>query len=226
MYPHSFVRLFLPKRKTEAVRKDSERRRLRSSVHRLPTWVLRRLSKSSPLFLGNSMPIRVHVSQFSDEELLAKLGVKKRAKPRELERPHQVALIKWVRTVRDIFPVLKLLYAVSNGGDRNLRVARKLKAEGVLAGVADLCLPAARRGYHGLYIEMKSEVGSATKEQKEFLRGVSREGYCAVIAHGFDEAKTILEWYIGATDHEPLALKTTLIRMAHNSGRQRERRKK
>jgi VRR-NUC domain-containing protein len=172
------------------------------------------------------MPIRVHVSHLSDKELLVKLGVKRRAKPRELERRHQVALIKWVRSVKTAYPVLKLLYAVPNGGDRNLRVARKLKAEGVLAGVADLCLPAARRGYHGLYIEMKSEVGVATKEQKEFLRGVSGEGYCAVIAHGFDEAKTTLEWYIGATDHEPLALKTTLIRIAHNSGRQRERRKK
>jgi hypothetical protein len=69
-------------------------------------------------------------------------------------------------TVKATYTVLKLLYAVPNGGDRNLRVARKLKAEGVLAGVADLCLPAARRGYHGLYIEMKSEEGTATEEQK------------------------------------------------------------
>jgi hypothetical protein len=173
------------------------------------------------------MPIRVHVSQLSDEELLAKLGVKRRAKPRELERPHQVALIKWVRTVRDIFPVLKLLYAVPNGGDRNLRVARKLKAEGVLAGVSDLCLPAARRGYHGLYLEMKSEEGIAKKEQKEFLRGVSAEGYCAVIAQGVDEAKSTLEWYLGITDYEPPStLKTKLICLAHNSGMQRRRQKK
>ena len=170
------------------------------------------------------MPIRVHVSQLSDEELLAKLGVKRRAKPRELERAHQVALIKWVRTVRDIYPVLKLLYAVPNGGKRNLRVARKLKAEGVLAGVADLCLPAARHGYHGLYLEMKSEEGVATEEQKEFLRGVSGEGYCAVIAEGVDEAKLTLEWYIGVTDHEPPSmLKTRLICLAHNSGRRRVR---
>jgi hypothetical protein len=170
------------------------------------------------------MPIRVHVSQLSDEALLEKLGIKKRAKPRELERPHQVALIKWVRTVRDIYPVLKLLYAVPNGGDRNLRVARKLKAEGVLAGVADLCLPAARRGYHGLYLEMKSEEGVATEEQKEFLRGVSGEGYCAVIAQGVDDARDVLEWYIGINDHEPPSVvKTNLICLAHNSGRQRER---
>jgi hypothetical protein len=173
------------------------------------------------------MPIRVHVSQLSDEELLAKLGVKKRAKPRELERPHQVALIKWVRAIQDAYPVLKLLYAVPNGGDRNLRVARKLKAEGVLAGVADLCLPAARRGYHGLYLEMKSEEGGATKEQKEFLRGVSTEGYCAVIAQGVDEAKATLEWYLGATDHEPPSvLKTNLICHAHTSDKQMGRRKK
>jgi hypothetical protein len=122
---------------------------------------------------------------------------------------------------------LKLLYAVPNGRDRNLRVARKLKAEGVLAGAADLCLPAARRGYHGLYIEMKSEDGAATKEQKEFLRGVSAEGYCAVIAQGVDEARSVLEWYIGLSDQDPRsALKTTLIPRAQNSGRQRERHKK
>jgi hypothetical protein len=173
------------------------------------------------------MPIRVHTSQLSDEDLLAKLGVKRRAKPRELERPHQVALIKWVRAVKDIYPVLKLLYAVPNGGDRNIRVARKLKAEGVLAGVADLCLPAARRGYHGLYLEMKLEEGVATKEQKEFLRGVSGEGCCAVIAQGVDEAKETLEWYLGITDHEPPSvLKTNLICLAHNPGMQRGRRKK
>jgi hypothetical protein len=131
-----------------------------------------------------------------------------------------------VRTVKDTHPVLKLLYAVPNGGDRNLRVARKLKAEGVLAGVADLCLPAARRSYHGLYLEMKSEEGAATKEQKEFLRGVSAEGYCAVIAPGVDEARSTLEWYLGITDHEPPSvLKTNLICQSPTSGKQKGRHK-
>ncbi len=173
------------------------------------------------------MPIRVHVSQLSDEELLEKLGVKRRAKPRELERPHQVALIKWVRAVEDAYPVLKLLYAVPNGGDRNLRVARKLKAEGVMAGVADLCLPAARRGYHGLYLELKSGEGVATKEQKAFLRGVLEEGYCAVIAHGFDEARSALEWYIEITENEPPAVrKTDLLCQTRLSDGKWERRRK
>jgi VRR-NUC domain-containing protein len=155
------------------------------------------------------MSIRTHISQLSDEALREKLGVKRRAKPRELERQHQVALIKWVRTVKDAYPVLNLLYAVPNGGYRNIYVARKLKAEGVRAGVADLCLPAARRGYHGLYIEMKSEEGVATQEQKSFLRGVLEEGYCAVIAEGVDQARAVLDWYIGINDYEPEAVLTT-----------------
>lgn len=170
------------------------------------------------------MPIRVHVSQLSNDALLEKLGVKRRAKLRELERPHQVALIKWVRSVLDTYPVLKLLYAVPNGGNRNLSVARKLKSEGVRAGVADLCLPAARRGYHGLYLEMKSEEGSATKEQKEFLHGVSEEGYCAVIAHGMEEAREVLEWYLGTTKTEPILVsKTSEICQPQQSGRKRDR---
>jgi VRR-NUC domain len=155
------------------------------------------------------MPIRTHVSQLSDEALREKLGVKRRAKPRELERRHQVALIKWVREVKDAYPVLNLLYAVPNGGYRNIYVARKLKAEGVRAGVPDLCLPAARRGYHGLYIEMKSEEGVATKEQKAFLRSVLEEGYCAVIAEGVDQARSTIGWYIGISDNEPVAVLRT-----------------
>jgi VRR-NUC domain-containing protein len=157
----------------------------------------------------NDMPIRTHISQLSDEALRKKLGIKRRAKPRELERRHQVALIKWVRAVKETYPVLNLLYAVPNGGYRNIYVARKLKAEGVRAGVADLCLPAARRGYHGLYIEMKSEEGVATQEQKAFLRSVLEEGYCAVIAEGGDQARAVLDWYIGISDHEPEAVLTT-----------------
>ena len=74
---------------------------------------------------------------------------------------------------------------------------------------------------------MKSEEGIATEEQKEFLCGVSAEGYCAVIAQGVDEAIETLEWYLGITDREPPSvLKTNLICQAHNAGRKRERRNK
>jgi hypothetical protein len=70
-------------------------------------------------------------------------------------------------------------------------------------------------------------VQRTTEEQKEFLRGVSAEGYCAVIAQSVDEARETLEWYIGIADHEPPSVpKTNLICQAHNAGRKRERRNK
>jgi hypothetical protein len=143
-------------------------------------------------------------------KICPKLVLKRRAKPRELERSHQVALIKWVRTVKDTYPVLKLLYAVPNGGDRNLRVARKLKAEGVLAGVDDLCLPAARCGYQGLYIDMKSEEGAATEEQQEFLRGVSGRGIKINLG--------------GPNENDRRGAKSSqVVKTINSSGRKRER---
>ena len=65
------------------------------------------------------MQIRSHISPLSDEAHLEKLNVKRRAKPCELEHQHQVALIKWVKSIEDAYPVLKLLYAVPNGGFGN-----------------------------------------------------------------------------------------------------------
>ncbi len=83
----------------------------------------------------------------------------------------------------------------------------------------------ARRGYHSLYLEMKSEEGVATKEQKVFLRGVMEEGYCTVIVHGFDEARRVLEWFIGITENEPPSVsKTDLICRTQLSSCKRRRR--
>ena len=149
------------------------------------------------------MPIRVHVSQLTNEQLLNKLGIKKRAKPRELERLEQVGVINWARGEEETHPVLQLLYAVPNGGKRNRRVAEKLKAEGVLPGVLDLCLPVARSGYHGLYIEMKHGDNKLSKPQSKFAQGVIAEGYCVAVCYSSKEATATLRWYIGMSPNKP-----------------------
>ena len=62
------------------------------------------------------------------------------------EHQEQKALIQWARLNQQRFPELDLLFAIPNGGLRNIRVARKLKSEGVKPGVSDLFLPVARKG--------------------------------------------------------------------------------
>lgn len=88
-----------------------------------------------------------------------------------------------------------LIFAIPNGGSRNKLEAVKLKREGVKAGVPDLFVPVARRGFHGLFIEMKYGKNKTTAKQDEWLNDLNREGYLAKVCHGYREAVELLEYY-------------------------------
>jgi len=121
-----------------------------------------------------------------------------RAKPAPiLEHVEAVRLIHWRNQNVPLIPELALLFAIPNGGKRNIRVAQKLKAEGVIAGVSDYMLPVARQGFHGLFLELKRIGGRATKEQKDWATDVSRQGYMAIFCEGADAAKVAVMDYLG-----------------------------
>ena len=94
-------------------------------------------------------------------------------------------------------PELSVIYANPNGGLRDIGTAIKLKAEGVKKGVPDLFLPLAKKGYHGLFIELKTETGRASKEQKEWIEKLSANGYHAAICVGYKSAIELLKDYAG-----------------------------
>ena len=99
-------------------------------------------------------------------------------------------------------PELKLMYAIPNGGHRDIRVAVKLKAEGVKPGVPDICLPVARGAWHGLYIELKRrEGGKVSAEQTAWIEALIREGYCAAICRGWEDAVRVIMGYLGGDKH-------------------------
>lgn len=112
------------------------------------------------------------------------------------EHSHQVAVFMWAAYHLQAHPELEWLYAIPNGGERNRAVAARLKAEGVKAGVSDLCLPAARRGFNGLYIEMKNLNGRESTDQKDFGKFVQTEGYLYRCCRGWLEARETLAWYL------------------------------
>ena len=115
------------------------------------------------------------------------------------EHDEQCALIQWAQMQSGALPALSLLFAIPNGGARHIAVARKLKAEGVVAGTPDLMLPVARHGYHGLFIEMKVKPNKATPAQLAFIESVRAQGYRAAVCYGFDEARDLLNWYLEVT---------------------------
>lgn len=78
-------------------------------------------------------------------------------------------------------PAAKWVFAIPNGGLRNMQVAIKLKAEGAKRGVWDIFVPVARGGHHGLFIEMKFGKNKLTAEQTEFRQFVEEQGYCCKV---------------------------------------------
>lgn len=112
----------------------------------------------------------------------------KAAGPKRTEHAEAVTLIKAVRVAEQTHPELRLLFAVPNGGDRHPAVAAKLKAEGVKAGVPDYFLLVPRGGYHGLALELKTQTGSASREQKAWISELTRHGYKAVVCRGWGAA--------------------------------------
>lgn len=118
------------------------------------------------------------------------------------EAQHQAAVFKWSRQpeIRHQWPELALLHHIPNGGSRDPIEAKHLKQQGVKSGAPDLCLPVSRGGYHGLYIEMKTETGHTSDEQDWWGEHLIAQGYCWKVCHGWQSAVAALSWYMGM-DH-------------------------
>lgn len=112
------------------------------------------------------------------------------------EHDHQAALFAWAAINVGIYPELSAMYAVPNGGARSARTGARMKAEGVKAGVPDICLPVARCGYNALYIEMKTEVGKLSQAQADFGRLLERWGNRVVICRKWNAAALEIENYL------------------------------
>lgn len=104
---------------------------------------------------------------------------------KHIESKIQQVAVSWFRLQ---FPHLALLlFAVPNGGRRNLREAAIMKGEGVTAGVSDLLLLIPNGEYHGLCIEMKTDKGRQNDNQKIWQKKVEGQEYKYVVCRSFDE---------------------------------------
>ena len=113
------------------------------------------------------------------------------------EEQEQVAVFQWADIMSIRYPELKWLLHVPNGGWRTKSEAVRFKRAGVKKGVPDIFLPVSRKGYHGLWIEMKRRKGGRlSPEQKEWIDGLFNQGYLAVRCDGAEEAIGMLERYL------------------------------
>lgn len=119
------------------------------------------------------------------EEILAMANRNTRRRPDDEEHRIQCTCVEWFRYK---FPRYRHnLFAVPNGGRRDAVTGAKMKAEGVLAGVADLILLRRNYKYGALLIEMKTRKGRQADTQKEWQRLIEQDGYKYVVCRSFDE---------------------------------------
>ena len=132
--------------------------------------------------------------------------------PVPTEAQEQMTLFSWAAMQSGKYPELNLLYHVPNGGSRHKAEAGRLRAEGVKAGVPDLCLPVARGQYHGLYIELKAGKNTTTKKQKEWLEYLRQQGYYTAVCYGWQPAAQLIEQYLLHSDELTKEQETVTMR--------------
>ena len=122
------------------------------------------------------------------------------------EQKEQINLIRWTQQpdVRQKYPELKLLYHVPNERQCSPRQGKLLKMMGVKEGVPDLCLPVARGGYHGLYVEMKSPEKSARASENQiwWVEALISQNYAACVCKGWKMARDTILRYMEMEDEQ------------------------
>jgi hypothetical protein len=101
----------------------------------------------------------------------------------------------------------ELICAIPNGGKRNLIEAKRLKDEGVLAGMPDLFIAHGNSQYHGLFIEMKKQevkivagkmvtiYGTQSDSQKAREKELTRKGYKYELCYNGEQFIYIIKSY-------------------------------
>lgn len=107
----------------------------------------------------------------------------------------QKQCVKWFRLqYRHLYP---LLFSVPNGGQRDIRVAQSMKAEGIVAGVSDMIFLYPSHGFHALCIEFKTEHGRQSEAQVEFEKAVTVQGYKYVLVRNFMQFYYLIRFWLG-----------------------------
>ena len=116
------------------------------------------------------------------------------------EHQEQTALFNILALYEDKYSELKWIFAIPNGGKRHISVAKKMKAEGVKAGVWDIFVSSTTyTGFYGMFIEMKVKPNKLTENQKAF-RDALKPFYRWEVCYSAIEACHAIGDYLGIVE--------------------------
>jgi len=99
----------------------------------------------------------------------------------------QYLRLKYPKVFFTISPIVKY---------SNARQGAIQKAMGYTSGTPDIMIFKPNPYYYSLFIELKSEKGKISQNQKEFINYLNSNGYCAIICYSIDMATRLIDWYM------------------------------
>jgi hypothetical protein len=115
------------------------------------------------------------------------------------EYDEQKLVFEWANIYSYLRPQLELLNGSLNGVRLTVGQAVKAKRAGMKKGFPDINLPIPRRGFHGLFIELKKGGGvpsDVSREQKNYLTMMASEGNHCAVCFGAGDAIDVITWYL------------------------------
>ncbi len=85
----------------------------------------------------------------------------------------------------------------ANEGRRSFAYASWLRSLGMKKGMPDIEIFEARRGYHGLFVELKTTGGRLSANQEQMLGQLRQRGYDCAVCRSFEEFQNVINWYFG-----------------------------
>lgn len=99
------------------------------------------------------------------------------------EHQEQIGLVNWFKRTYPQYPI----FAIPNGEKRAISVAKRLKAEGVVSGVPDLCI--VLNDARVLWVEMKRVKSSKLSPEQKAIHAIYEElGHIVIVGYGATDA--------------------------------------
>lgn len=114
----------------------------------------------------------------------------------ESESQIQQSCIRWFALQYPKLHAEGMLFHISNEGIRLGGMGARAKREGIVKGVADLCLSIPKQGYGALYIEMKKKGCYQRPEQKAWQQACEKHGNKYVVCKSLEEFITEINGYL------------------------------
>ncbi|QFT40043.1 VRR-NUC domain protein (plasmid) [Vibrio sp. THAF191c] len=175
-------------------------------TNEIPAWAIRILERDSEV--ARSATSKKRVELVSPHKTRIAQGIKKPSELNDTKLAEHWLQVRIFYTLEVDYPdEYEFAFAVPNGGHRSKRSASLISYEGQKKGTPDVFIPIPKGIYHGMFLEVKTEKGTASKDQKSKAELYRQMGYYVVIAKGYDACMAQLTQYFALPSFDN---KTTL----------------